>query len=104
MPRRRTPAAKPKRASALALAADCRVAQIDELKAALSRMLSRVAPVELDASAVREIDAASLQLLAVFVRERQTNGRAVAWRGAGQPLIHAAHRLGLAALLGMEAT
>ena len=100
--KRRATTVKPKRASALVLAADCRAAQVNELKSALSRVLSRVAPVELDASAVQQIDAASLQLLAAFVRERQSQGRAVAWRDAAPPLLDGARQLGLAGLLGME--
>jgi ABC-type transporter Mla MlaB component len=102
MPKRRATAPKPKRASVLTLAVDCRVAQISELRAALSRALPRASPVELDGSAVQQIDAASLQLIAAFVRERQSNGRSVAWREGAPIVAQASQRLGLAALLGME--
>ena len=81
------------------LAGDCRVAQANELKAALTRVLARVAPVELDASAVKQIDATSLQLLAAFVRDRKANGRAVSWRGTMPLVMQAARRLGLDAAL-----
>jgi ABC-type transporter Mla MlaB component len=104
MPKRSTAAARPKRESALALAADCRVSQVDELKAKLSRALAQKAPVVLDASAVKQVDAAGLQLLAAFVRERQAKDRTVEWRDPSPPLVDAARRLGLAAMLRLEPT
>jgi ABC-type transporter Mla MlaB component len=93
---------KPKRSAALVLAADCRIAQCNDLQSALSRLLPRVAPVELDARAVQQIDTATLQLFAAFARERHSQGRSIVWRGAALPFTHAAECLGLAAVLGLE--
>src|SRR5688572_9630005 len=81
MPKPRTTQVKPKRSGPLVLAADCRTRQCNDLQSTQSCLLPRVAPVELDARAVQQIDAATLQLLAAFVRERQSKGHSIVWRG-----------------------
>ncbi|MGH8270016.1 MAG: STAS domain-containing protein, partial [Steroidobacteraceae bacterium] len=52
-----------------------------------------------DASALQRIDTAALQLLAAFVRDRRTAGRAVDWRGGTAALESAAALLGLKDML-----
>jgi phospholipid transport system transporter-binding protein len=98
--RRTKPAAKriPDDGS-LRLAAECTVAGADELKAELARRLQEPAPVTLDVNALQRIDTAGLQLLAAFVRDRRTAGRAVAWRGRAPALETAAGLLGLRDML-----
>ena len=49
----------------------------------------------MDVSALQRIDTAGLQLLAAFVRDRRTAGRAVEWRGRAAALDSAASLLGL---------
>jgi ABC-type transporter Mla MlaB component len=83
----------------LSLAADCTVAEADSLKSELARRLNESAPVTLDVSALQRIDTAGLQLLAAFVRDRRTAGRAVAWRGRAAALEAAAGLLGLQDML-----
>ncbi|MDE2049706.1 MAG: STAS domain-containing protein [Gammaproteobacteria bacterium] len=79
----------------LTLAAQCTVAEAESLKSELARRLDESGPVTLDVSALQRIDTAALQLLAAFVRDRRTAGRAVEWRGKAAALDTAAGLLGL---------
>jgi ABC-type transporter Mla MlaB component len=81
--------------ASLLLAAECTVAEAETLKSELGRRLQQSEPVTLDVSALQRIDTAGLQLLAAFVRDRRTAGRAVAWRGRASALETAAGLLGL---------
>lgn len=83
----------------LALAAECTVAAADSLKTELVRRLDESGPVIVDVSALQRIDTAALQLLAAFVRDRRTAGRAVEWHGRAAALDSAAALLGLNAML-----
>lgn len=80
---------------ALLLAAECTVAEAEALKSELGRRLQAAQPVTLDVSALQRIDTAGLQLLAAFIRDRRTAGRAVVWRGRAAALEAAAGLLGL---------
>ena len=80
---------------ALALTAECSVAEADSLKSELKRRLEESEPVTVDVSALQRIDTAALQLLAAFVRDRRGAGRAVRWRGQAAALDTAAGLLGL---------
>jgi ABC-type transporter Mla MlaB component len=93
------PQSRPREVGSLALAADCTVAEMDALKSALTRHLDESGPITLDVSALQRIDTAGLQLLAAFVRDRRTAGRAVAWRGRAPSLEAAARLLGLHQML-----
>jgi len=75
--------------------------QLEALKKRLNTVLERVRPVTLDATRLTRIDTAGLQLLAAFVRDRQANGRAVAWQGLPPWLAMATERLGLAVALAV---
>lgn len=81
--------------SALTLAAECTVAEADVLQAQLAGRLQEPEAVTVDVSALQRIDTAGLQLLAAFVRDRRTAGRAVEWRGRAAALDSAASLLGL---------
>ncbi|HEU5443357.1 MAG TPA: STAS domain-containing protein [Steroidobacteraceae bacterium] len=83
----------------LTLAAECTVAAGDSLKAELVRRLDESKPVTVDVSALQRIDTAALQLLAAFVRDRRTAGRAVEWQGKATALDSAAALLGLNEML-----
>ena len=85
--------------SALELAAECTLAQADTLHAELARRLDEPERVIVDVSALQRIDTAGLQLLAAFVRDRRTAGRAVEWRGRAAALDTAAGLLGLRDML-----
>ncbi|HEY6517376.1 MAG TPA: STAS domain-containing protein [Steroidobacteraceae bacterium] len=95
-PGRRT---RGQRNKSLILAAECTVAGADTLKAQLTRRLGESSPVTVDVRALQRIDTAGVQLLAAFVRDRRTAGRAVAWRGRAPALEAAAGLLGLYAML-----
>lgn len=103
MPQRRSakPRPKAKRAPAIVLRGDYALARVESLKAVLAPAVARAAPVVLDASAVTRIDTAGLQVLTVFVRERQAQGRSVSWRGVPTSLSKPAQQLGLAAALAV---
>ncbi|MGH8297082.1 MAG: STAS domain-containing protein [Steroidobacteraceae bacterium] len=87
------------KAAALRLAAQCTVAEAESLQSELARRLSEPAPVTVDVNALERIDTAGLQLLAAFVRDRRTAGRAVEWRGRPSALDAAAGLLGLCDML-----
>ncbi|MGO4702118.1 STAS domain-containing protein [Dyella sp. 2RAB6] len=86
----------------VALPADCRIADLATVKAALEAALSTPAAT-LDGGAVERVDTAALQLLAVFRREAAARGVAVAWLGASEALRDGAARLGLARTLELPA-
>jgi ABC-type transporter Mla MlaB component len=102
-PARRAAAARQRRDDgSLILAAACTVAEADTLKTELAGRLQESEPVTVDVSAVQRIDTAGLQLLAAFVRDRRTAGRAVAWRGRASALETAAALLGLHDMLELQ--
>ena len=84
---------------AFAVAAECTVADAGALKSGLAKLLDTPEAVTLDIGAVQRIDTAGLQVIATFVRERESLGRAVEWRGAAPAMTAAANLLGLSALL-----
>jgi phospholipid transport system transporter-binding protein len=84
---------------AFAVAAECTVADASTLKAGLAKLLDDPGVVTLDVSAVQRIDTAGLQVIATFVRERESQGRQVEWRGSAPALTAAAKLLGLSAFL-----
>jgi ABC-type transporter Mla MlaB component len=82
-----------------ALAAECTIADIAPLQVSLTRLLEHPSPVTLDVNAVQRIDTASMQLVAAFVRERESHGRQIEWRGSAPVFGSAARLLGLASML-----
>lgn len=83
------------------VAAECTVADASSLKSGLAKLLDTTEAVTLDISAVQRIDSAGLQVIATFVRERESQGRQVRWRGDAPALTAAAQLLGLNALLNL---
>jgi phospholipid transport system transporter-binding protein len=88
---------------AFAVAAECTVADSSSLKSGLAKLLDESDVVTLDISAVQRIDTAGLQVIAAFVRERESHGRQVQWQGSAPALSTAARLLGLSALLKLPA-
>lgn len=84
---------------AFAIAAECTVADAGALKSGLAKLLDAPGVITLDIAAVQRIDTAGLQVIATFVRERESLGREVEWRGAAPALTAAAKLLGLSELL-----
>jgi ABC-type transporter Mla MlaB component len=87
---------------AFAVAAECTVADAGSLKAGLAKLLDAAGMVTLDISAVQRIDTAGLQVIATFVRERESHGRQVEWRGTAPALSTAAKLLGLSSFLKLS--
>jgi ABC-type transporter Mla MlaB component len=85
------------------VAAECTVADAGSLKSGLAKLLESSAAVTLDVSAVQRIDTAGLQVIAAFVRERESHGRQVQWQGSAAALATAARLLGLSALFKLPA-
>jgi ABC-type transporter Mla MlaB component len=81
------------------LAAECTVADAGSLKSGLARLLEESGIVTLDAGAVQRIDTAGLQVIATFIRERESHGRQVQWQSHSPAVSNAAKLLGLSALL-----
>jgi ABC-type transporter Mla MlaB component len=81
------------------VAAECTVADASSLKTGLTKLLDEAGTVTLDISAVQRIDTAGLQVIATFVRERESHGREVEWRGSAPAISSAAKLLGLSSLL-----
>jgi len=84
----------------LDLPQECTLAGAEDLKLRLAGLVHREAAVTLDVSRIRRIDSASMQLLAVFVRDRRSNERAVHMRGDSSAFAEATRLLGLNALFG----
>src|SRR5262249_2236792 len=82
-----------------ALAAECTISDIAPLQAGLAGLLEHPSAVTLDIEAVQRIDTAAMQMVAAFVRERESQGRQVQWRGSAPVFGSAARLLGLAPLL-----
>jgi ABC-type transporter Mla MlaB component len=85
--------------SSFTVAAECTVADASSLKSELAKLLDETEVVTLDIGSVQRIDTAGLQLIATFVRERETHGRQVQWQGNAPVLATAAKLLGLSTLL-----
>jgi len=93
-----TPGVEPGTGS-FAVAAECTVADASSLKTGLAKLLEQPGIVTLDIGAVQRIDTAGLQVIATFIRERESHGRQVQWHGHAPALSAATKLLGLAALL-----
>jgi anti-anti-sigma regulatory factor len=94
------PGSEPKTANGtFAVAAECTVADASSLKAGLAKLLDESGIVTVDIGAVQRIDTAGLQVIATFVRERESHGRQVQWRGHAPAMSAAAKLLGLGTLL-----
>ena len=83
----------------LALAPECTISDIAPLQKGLTSLLEHPSSVTLDIEAVQRIDTAAMQMVAAFVRERESHGRQVQWRGSAPVFGSAARLLGLAPML-----
>jgi phospholipid transport system transporter-binding protein len=98
-PPQRRSASNSSPAGTCVLSADCTVAKSGALKSALLEVLDESTPVTLDIASVQRIDTAGMQLIAAFVRERESHGRKVEWRGSAPAFASAASLLGVASVL-----
>lgn len=86
-------------AGVFVLSADCTVAESAALKTGLLEILREPTPITLDIASVQRIDTAGIQLIAAFVRERESLGLQVEWHGAAPAFTSAARLLGVAGAL-----
>lgn len=86
-----------------AVAAECTVADAGTLKSDLGKLLDDEGIVTLDISAVQRIDTAGMQVIVTFIRERDSQGRPVQWRGEAPAVTAAARLLGLTSVLKLPA-
>ena len=98
-PKRSRSNARSSPAGVFVLSADCTVAESTALKSGLLEILREPTPVTLDIASVQRIDTAGIQLIAAFVRERDSLGLQVEWRGAAPAFTSAARLLGVASAL-----
>jgi phospholipid transport system transporter-binding protein len=108
-PSRKSGKARPKArarpgSGVIVLPAECTLQNLDALKERLVRKAQRRSAVTLDAGEVRRVDAAALQLLVAFVRDRRARGLATEWRAIADTLTDAARRLALHGSLDLSAT
>jgi phospholipid transport system transporter-binding protein len=104
MPAKARPKTSARPASgAIALSGECTLQNLEALKARLAKEAQR-RTVALDAGELRRVDAAALQLVLAFVRDRKARGLATEWRAIAEPLSDAARRLGLHGSLELSVT
>lgn len=75
----------------------------ESLRARLLAAVGRGEDLEIQAAAVRQIDTANLQLLCAAARDLRARGRNVTITEPSAALLQAARRLGLTAVLGLDA-
>ena len=89
--------------ASIALDADLRIGAAPALRDTLLAALGAGAPVDLDGSAVGQIDTAGLQVLAAFSRDARAAGLAVGWTGVSDSLRRGVAVLGLNELIELPA-
>lgn len=77
------------------------ISQAADLRVRLLAMLEKCAPVVLDASAVRYVDTAAMQILAAFMREARADKIKVTWQQPSDSMCGSARLLGLSELLNL---
>ncbi|HEY4091219.1 MAG TPA: STAS domain-containing protein [Luteibacter sp.] len=87
----------------LALEADLRIGAAPALRDTLLAALNAGAAIQLDGTAVAQVDAAALQVLAAFSRDARAASVAVDWVGASDTLRRGVTVLGLNALIELPA-
>lgn len=77
------------------------LADVVNLKSALSKIIEHEDIVHLEATAVASIDTSCLQLLVAFLNARWREGREVVWDGMSEEFLERARLLGVADVLGV---
>ncbi len=99
-PRGKPRAPRRRRAVKVTLAGHAGIAEADALRGQLAAALDSGAPVSVDASKVRRVDTATLQVLLAFRRAADGTGREVRWVRPSAEFVRAASLLALASELG----
>ncbi|WP_428312362.1 STAS domain-containing protein [Hydrocarboniphaga sp.] len=97
MPRTRSSKQQP--ATPISLGADLGIELAPALQAELAQRLEQREPVQINASEVRRVHTAALQLFCLFCRDRREAGRAVEFLMPSESLRQAASLLGASTLL-----
>lgn len=90
-------------AATVVLPAQCLMRDAVDLKSQLQPQLDAEDTVQIDVSKVERIDAAAMQVLLAFVRDRNQRARQVEWRGMNDVIAEAASMLGLQPVLHLPA-
>jgi len=90
-------------AATVILPAQCIMRDAVELKLRLLPQLDAEDSVQIDVSKVERVDAATMQVLLAFVRDRAQRRRHVNWVGVGNAFTEAAQMLGLHSALQLPA-
>jgi ABC-type transporter Mla MlaB component len=97
------PVVQPATEKIVALANACKLTEVGKLYGELKQALAGPRRVVLDATDVRGMDTAAMQLLNAFIREAQARRIAVEWREAKGALTRDAKTLGLTGRLQLPA-
>lgn len=90
-------------AKVITLPAACTFREAGELKVHLLDAVSAPQMVKLDASAMQRVDAAGMQVICAFVRDRQADKLPLTWSSSCAALNEAARLLGIESLLSLPA-
>ena len=82
------------------LASHCTAKDAVAMKASLCGIVAEMLPVAFDVDNVQRIDAATMQLLCAFAKERHSRDLKVEWRGTSRVFEEAVKLLGVGDLLG----
>lgn len=99
----RTRSSKQQPATPINLGADLGIDLAPALQAELAQRLEQAEPVQINASEVRRVHTAALQLFCLFCRDRREAGRAVEFLMPSESLRQAAALLGASTLLQISA-
>lgn len=81
--------------SIVVLPSSLRISEAEALRDQLLSHLEDVDTLDLDGSAIQEVDTAGLQLLAAFFSDRRKLGRVARWLNPSKSLVQTADLLGL---------
>jgi len=78
------------------------IAEVADVYATLLAALAEGSSVDLDISQLERVDAAALQMLYAFSKERATQGSSLTWTAPSEAFSRSAKLLGLAELMNLE--
>lgn len=78
------------------------IADVGDLYANLLMSMAEGSTINIDASEIEKIDAASLQMIYAFSKEAEKQGKPLTWDSASSAFLHSAKLLGLAELMNLE--
>jgi anti-anti-sigma regulatory factor len=77
------------------------IAQVETFHQVLLDIINQATEIEVDTSALQQIDGAGVQLLYVFIHDAEAKGIKVGWKGTSEALQKSAKQLGLLEDMGL---